>query len=68
MGTECQHIPRGSTITAASSQFDLLTGDLARYEEIIRRPQDLDMELEEALDALPRQSEVKDNPRYLQSA
>ena len=58
----------GSTITAASSQFDLLTGDLAKYEEIIIRLQDIDIELEDTLDALPRQSELKTNPRFQQSA
>ena len=39
----------GSTITAASSQFDILMGDLTRYEEIVHRLQDIDVELEEAL-------------------
>ena len=58
----------GSTITAASSQFDLLSGDLAKYEEIIIRLQDIDIELEDTLDALPRRSELKANPRFLQSA
>ena len=58
----------GSTITAASSQFDVLTGDLAKYEEIIGRLQDIDIELEDTLDALPRQSDLKTNPRFQQTA
>ena len=58
----------GSTITAASSQFDLVAGDLSKYEDLINRLQDIDGELEDAMDALPLQSAVRDNPRFLPSA
>ena len=58
----------GSEITAISSQFDLLAADLSKYENVIGQLQDIDMEIEEAMDALPLQSESRTNPRFLPTA
>ena len=58
----------GSEITAISSQFDLLSADLSKYEAVISRLQEIDLEMEEAVDALPQHSDSKTNLRFLQSA
>ena len=58
----------GSEITAISSQFDLLAADMSKYENVIGQLQEFDMEIEEAMDALPPQSGSRSNPRFLPTA
>ena len=68
---ECRDWPRsahahhaGSSITAISSQFDLVSADLTRYEQILIVLRDLDLEMEEAMDSLPGDSACRSNPRF----
>ena len=54
----------GSVVTSVSSQFDLLTADLSKYENTLELLRDLDLELEEDMDRLPQGSTSRDNPRF----
>ena len=67
----CREWPRnahayhaGSVITAVSSQFDLVAADLSSYENVIVSLREIDLEMEEASDDLPRDSLSRSNPRY----
>ena len=58
----------GSSITAISSQFDVMTADLSSYQKIIEELREADMELDEAMDQIPADSATGRNPRYAKSA
>ena len=70
----CREWPRnanmfhaGSVVTSVSSQFDLLTADLTKYETALEALRDLDLELEEDMDQLSPGSASRDNPRFSQA-
>ena len=54
-------------MTSVSSQFDLLTADLTKYEAALEALQELDLELEEDVDQLSPGSASRDNPRFSQA-
>ena len=67
----CKEWPRiantfhaGSVVTSVSSQFDVLTADLTKYENTLEQLRDLDLELEEDMDQLPPGSSSRNNPRF----
>ena len=69
----CREWPRiantfhaGSVVTSISSQFDLLTADLSKYEEALEALRELDLELEEDMDQLAPGSASRNNPRFSQ--
>ena len=57
----------GSVVTSVSSQFDILTADLTKYETVVDALQELDLEMEEDMDRLPLESTCKSNPRFSQA-
>ena len=70
----CREWPRnantfhaGSVVTSVSSQFDLLTADLSKYEAALEALRELDLELEEDVDQLSPGSASRDNPRFSQA-
>ena len=56
----------GSVVTSVSSQFDLLTADLSKYETALEALRELDLELEEDMDQLAPGSTSRTNPRFSQ--
>ena len=60
----CNTYHDGSEITAISSQYDLLSADLSKYEAIIEVLREVDVEMEEDLDRLPLSSLSRTNPRF----
>ena len=69
----CREWPRnantfhaGSVVTSVSSQFDILTADLTKYEAALDALRDLDLELEEDMDQLSPESASRTNPRFSQ--
>ena len=56
----------GSVVTSISSQFDLLTADLSKYEATLEALRELDLELEEDMDQLAPGSASRTNPRFSQ--
>ena len=70
----CREWPRnantfhaGSVVTSVSSQFDLLTADLTKYEAALEALRELDLELEEDVDQLSPGSASRENPRFNQA-
>ena len=67
----CREWPRnsntfhdGSVITAISSQFDLMSADLSKYEAVIDLLREIDVEMEEDIDQLSPDSSSRANPRF----
>ena len=54
----------GSVITAISSQFDLVTMDLSKYEAVVGELREADLEMEEIMDDIPGLSLIRGNPRF----
>ena len=54
----------GSVVTSVSSQFDLLTADLTKYEATLEALRDIDLEMEEDMDQLAPGSASRTNPRF----
>ena len=70
----CREWPRnantfhaGSVVTSVSSQFDILTADLSKYEAALEALRELDLELEEDVDQLSPGSASRTNPRFSQA-
>ena len=70
----CREWPRnantfhaGSVVTSVSSQFDILTADLSKYEADLEALRELDLELEEDVDQLSPGSASRANPRFSQA-
>ena len=58
----------GSSVTAVSSQFDLMTADLSSYQAVINQLREVDMELDDVMDQISPDSESRRNPRFAKTA
>ena len=54
----------GSVVTSVSSQFDILTADLSKYEAALEALREIDLEMEEDMDQLAPGSTSRMNPRF----
>ena len=54
----------GSAVSAAATHFDLATGDLTRYRELLVQLREADLELEETLESFPVGAPEKEDQRY----
>ena len=57
----------GSSITAISSQFDVMTADLGSYRAVVDELRELDVEMADNFDQLSENSDLRKNPRYAES-
>ena len=58
----------GSSVTAISSLFDLMTSDLSSYQAVVDNLREMDMEMDDLADVLAPDSAIRSNPRYSKAA